>query len=87
MQIIRLPVKSSQVVSIGYSPGTLELDVEFKSYDPKKGPSIYRYRNVSATDYAGIIGAESIGKAINATLKKNPTKHPFVKLPPEEAAK
>lgn len=81
-----LPVKSSQVSAIGYDPGTLKLRVKFKPFNASLPPPTYEYSNVSQTDYAGIIGAESIGKAINKTLKANPAKYPFVKITEPESA-
>lgn len=92
MPIPRTPVVSSQVVSIGYDATTKELDVEFKPFtskkhaaDPKPNP-VYRYRNITPEIFASIIGAESIGKAVNATLKKFPDRYPYKKLSEEELA-
>lgn len=80
IKIIREPLKSSQVASIGYSAPTSELDVEFK------GGAVYRYQSVPAELHQQIINAESIGHAINETLKKDPKRFPFVRLTKEQAA-
>lgn len=57
----RTPVQSSNVVSIGYEGGVLE--VEFKS-------GVYRYFGVAPEVYQTLLIAPSVGKAINA-IKDN----------------
>lgn len=57
----RTPVQSSNVVSIGYEAGVLE--VEFRS-------GVYRYFDVAPEVYQTLLIAPSVGKAINAIKDK-----------------
>lgn len=57
--IDRIPVQSSNVVSIGWADETLE--VEFKS-------GVYRYANVPQSVFDDLMAAPSKGKFINATI-------------------
>jgi hypothetical protein len=56
----RQVVTSSNVVSIGYEDKVLE--IEFKS-------GVYRYLNVPPAVYEAVMGAESLGQAINKNVK------------------
>lgn len=85
-KIIRQAVTSSQVAAIGYSATTKEMDVEYKPFKNGLPNSVYRYQNVPAELHAQIMDAESIGKAINSTVKKDKVAFPYRKLTPEEAA-
>lgn len=65
------PVTSSTVAALGFFPtaegaDTGELVVQFK------GGETYRYRGVARETWALVNSAESVGKAINALIKKNP---------------
>lgn len=60
----RVPVQSSNVISVGYAAETEILEVEFK------GGVVWHYNSVPAERFAEITGAESIGKAINAAKKE-----------------
>jgi inosine/xanthosine triphosphate pyrophosphatase family protein len=51
----RLPVESSDIVSIGYDPAQKLLEVEFQ------GGRIYHYRDVEANIYAQFMRADSYG--------------------------
>lgn len=90
--IPRTAVTSSQITSIGHDPATNQLDIEFKSFrKPKPGqeppaPSVYRYQNFSADQFAAFMAAESKGKHFGEYIKKLPGSHPFRKLSTEEAA-
>lgn len=85
-KIPRIPVQSSQVVTIGYDATSKEMDVEFKPFKPKAGEPnpVYRYQNVTPQIYAAIITGESIGREINQRIKKFPDRHPYKKLTKEE---
>ena len=57
----RIPVSSSNLVSVGYESGTLE--VEFKD-------SIYQYHNVPESLYRGLMSASSKGSYLDQYIKK-----------------
>ena len=59
--IPRTPVKSSNILSVGYQAGTLS--VEFS------GGGVYHYAHVPADVYQRLLAAESIGKFIGAEIK------------------
>jgi hypothetical protein len=61
----RTPVSSSSIVSIGYDPGTLTLEVEFT------GGSVYQYFGVPETVYQEFIRASSKGQFLHANIKDN----------------
>lgn len=61
--IERAPVKSSQVKSIGYHPGTGLLEVEFHN------GGVYRYEGVPADVHQKLIEAESVGRALGQHVK------------------
>jgi hypothetical protein len=54
--MIRIPVSSSNIASIGYDQGTQTLEVEFL-----KG-SVYQYFDIPQAIYEEFISAESKGK-------------------------
>lgn len=84
----RTAVTSSQIVSIGHNPQTLEMDIEFKPFKPKEGEPnpVYRYQNVTPEIHHAIVNAESIGREVNQRIKKFPDRHPYRKLTQEELA-
>lgn len=53
--MVRMPVQSTSIASVGYDPATLLLDVEFTS------GKVYRYAAVQPEVYGALIAAESIG--------------------------
>lgn len=61
----RTPVTSSNVVSIGYDPSTLTLEVEFK------GNSVYQYFDVPEIVYQELMRASSIGQFMHANIRNN----------------
>jgi hypothetical protein len=61
----RTPVTSSNVVSIGYDPSTLTLEVEFK------GNSVYQYFDVTEIVYQELMRASSIGQFMHANIRNN----------------
>lgn len=52
----RLPVNSSNILSIGYDEDSQILEIEFKT------GRVYRYSNVPPHVYAGLMKSESHGK-------------------------
>lgn len=67
-------VESSQIDSMGHDPIHNVMQVAFKN------GGVYSYSNVPETVYRDILTAESVGKAFNATVKKNPSEYPFTKV-------
>lgn len=63
MTIKMLPVKSSQVESIGYDPMTRTLAINYKS------GSLYHYHEVPTVVFTDMQKAESVGKFIHANIK------------------
>jgi hypothetical protein len=59
----RIPVSSSNIVSIGYDPETRDLEVEFK------GGSAYRHAEVPQEIYDGFMAADSKGGFYHANIK------------------
>lgn len=59
----RTPVDSSNIKSIGYSSSDQILEVEFLNR------SIYHYHEVPASEYSGIMAADSHGKYLNTYIK------------------
>jgi hypothetical protein len=58
--MIRRPVSSSNVASIGWEDGTLE--VEFRS------GHLYQYDDVPEEEYERLLGAGSVGRYLNAHI-------------------
>ena len=59
----RIPVVSSNLASIGYEGGVLE--IEFKS------GSVYQYSGVPASVYEALMSAPSHGKYFSAHIRNN----------------
>lgn len=68
---MRNPVKSSNVVAVGYDEKSKILEVEFKS------GGVYGYRTVEKPVYESLIKAESIGRFFLREIKG---KYPYAKL-------
>jgi hypothetical protein len=60
----RLPVQSSNLVSVGYDPETLTLEIEFHN------GGIYQYIGVPPEIYEGLISAGSKGTFFHQFIKK-----------------
>ena len=58
----RLPVDSTDIVSVGYDPKTRTLEVEFKE------GRIYQYLEVQPDVYRLLTKADSIGQQFQATI-------------------
>lgn len=85
--IVRKPVKSSQIKSVGYDPARKVLAVEFTHRDDQEQGSVYEYDNVDP-DVAENMQREkdedgkdwSIGSYFGKTLKKDPKRWPYRKI-------
>lgn len=63
MAIERQPVKSSNILSVGYDDGSKTLEVEYK------GGAVYRFTDIAAETHVALRDAESVGKFLR-TLSK-----------------
>jgi predicted TIM-barrel enzyme len=61
--MIRQPVQSSNVASVGHDPKTNELEVQFKS------GRVYRYSDVNVDEAAALMSAQSIGSHLANIIK------------------
>ena len=66
----RLPVSSSSIVSVGYSPRRAQLELRFA------GGSIYTYLNVDRGTYTALASATSLSRFFNSAIRG---KYNFVK--------
>ncbi len=62
----RIPVSSSNIVSVGYDPASLTLEIEFKN------GSVYEYTNVPQEEYEAFMNADSKGTYLHSNIKKYP---------------
>ena len=62
--MIKTPVISSNLASVGYDPIQQILEVQFRSGD------VYDYMNVSQDVYNGLLGAPSKGHYLYAVIKQ-----------------
>lgn len=60
--MIRTPVDSSDLVSVGYDPTSLILEIEFKT-------GVYQYDGVPTEVYQCLRGAASVGRYFHAFIK------------------
>ncbi|MFH8339649.1 KTSC domain-containing protein [Streptomyces sp. AM6-12] len=58
----RLPVTSSNIISVGYEPAEMVLEIEFHS-------GIYRYFSVPESVHSGLMSASSHGRYFAHTIK------------------
>jgi hypothetical protein len=70
--VMRDFVASSNLVSVGYDPLTMTLEVEFHN------GSIYQYMNVLPEIYKGLVKASSVGAFFHDHIKKGG--YPYIKL-------
>jgi KTSC domain len=66
----RKAVDSGTIMSIGYEPGRLELDVEFR-----ESGDVYRYFQVAVEEHREFMAAESKGNYLNRVFKAKG--HPY----------
>jgi hypothetical protein len=67
----RIPVTSSNIRAIGYDSDSEILELEFND------GSVYQYSGVPATEYEGMMNADSKGKYLHANIKN---RYPYTKL-------
>ncbi|MFI5965127.1 KTSC domain-containing protein [Streptomyces asoensis] len=58
----RFPVTSSNIVSVGYEPAEMVLEIEFQS-------GTYRYFSVPASVHSGLMSASSHGRFFTRMIK------------------
>lgn len=61
----RLPVKSSNIHSVGYDPATLVLEVQFSN------GGVYQYPAVPPEMYEALLKSESIGRFVAQVIRKD----------------
>lgn len=66
----RFPVTSSNIVSVGYEPTEMVLEIEFQS-------GIYRYFSVPASVHSDLMSAPSHGRYFTRTIKD---RYPFSRI-------
>lgn len=82
--MIRTPVTSSQIASIGYDLGTQTLEIEFKPFqkagqEPRPN-TVYQYQNVTPALHESLMGAESVGSFFRREIKPHADKYPYQKI-------
>lgn len=66
--MLRTPVVSSQLKSVGYDAGTKTLEIEFPGR--KDGPgSVYQYSAVPPETHQALMGAESAGRYFGVHIR------------------
>lgn len=78
--MVRTPVTSSQIKSIGHDPETKKLHIEFN------GGAVYEYDDVNVELHKSLMEAESHGKHFHTHIKKavddnGQAVHAYRKLP------
>jgi KTSC domain len=68
--MIRTPVASSNLSSIGYDPIQQILEVQFLQHPSKQPGDIYDYFQVSQTIYQGLLDAPSKGHYLYEVIKR-----------------
>ena len=61
--MLRVPVLSSSIISLGYSPSSRILEVEFAS------GGVYQYEGVPDDVHRGLLAAESKGRHVHRFIK------------------
>ena len=61
--MIRTPVSSSNLASVGYEPGTYVLEVEFNN------GRVYQYLDVPQAHYDSLMMVPSVGAYFNANIR------------------
>ncbi len=67
-------VNSSHLKAVGYDEARQILIIEFH------GSRIYRYSNVPAYEYEGLMNASSHGTYFDRNIRKHPERYPYVEL-------
>jgi hypothetical protein len=74
----RIPVKSSNLASVGYDAETQVLEVEFTS------GQVYQYQDVPPEKHKALLKAESLGRYFGQNIRGA---HKFAKIEPEPPVK
>lgn len=61
--MVRQPVSSSNIASVGYERASMTLEVEFRN------GHIYQYLNVPEQTYVGLMSAPSAGRYLNLHVR------------------
>jgi hypothetical protein len=61
--MIRQPVASSNLISVGYDAANCTLEIEFRS------GKVYSYADVSPEAYKALVDASSVGKYFDAMIR------------------
>lgn len=61
----RTPVKSSNIVSVGYDPDGKTLHIEYT------GGHVYHYHDVDKSVHDDMIASKSVGGFVHANIKNN----------------
>lgn len=61
----RVPVNSSNLITVGYDAASQTLEVEFKD------GTVYQYFDVSAVEHETLMGAESIGSYFSSSIRSS----------------
>ena len=69
--MIRQPVTSTNLVAVGFDPGSNTLEVEFHN------ARIYRYRGVPQAVFESLKEAESKGRYFNSKIR---SQYPYVRV-------
>jgi len=69
--VVRQPVFSSNLKSVGYDPASSVLEIEFHN------GSIYQYRGVPKSIYVALMAAASLGSFFHRHIKD---KYPYKKV-------
>ncbi|MBG1242575.1 MULTISPECIES: KTSC domain-containing protein [unclassified Nostoc] len=69
--MLRTPVNSRNLHSVGYDATTRTLEVEFNN------GSVYQYSGVPESTYRGLISASSHGKYFHANIKDS---YPYIQV-------
>lgn len=67
--MLRTPVSSSDIQSVGYDPQTQTLEIEFNS------GGVYQYFHVPASVYQGLMNAGSHGRYFHQNIKNSYSYH------------
>jgi hypothetical protein len=67
--MLRTPVSSSDIQSVGYDPQTQTLEIEFNS------GGVYQYFHVPASIYQGLMNAGSHGRYFHQNIKNSFSYH------------
>ena len=65
--MLRRPVTSSNVASVGWEPGEEGEDVGVLEVEFKSG-HVYRYEGVPEREFEALVGAGSVGRYLNAHI-------------------